>query len=190
MNKKLLYAVAAMALMIALAAAAETYMGRAAFGPDGRFGLWESDINSRENSQRLADPYSFTHFSHGLIFFALAWLVAHGLPVEKRFLMAVALESAWEIAENSPFMIERYRAATISLGYFGDSVVNSAGDILSMALGFVFAAAVPVRVSVAAFIFLELALLFAIRDNLVLNVVMLVYPLQAIKNWQIPLPLR
>ncbi len=172
----------------ALAASAEYYMGRSFFGPDGRFGLWESNINSVENSQRLFDPYSFTHFSHGLVFFAIIWFAARKLSVERRFLIAAALEASWEVLENSSFIIERYRAETASLGYFGDSILNSAGDLISMSIGFWFAHKMSVKMSVFTFILLEILLLLFIKDNLIINVIMLVWPLKFIKQWQLSTP--
>ena len=174
--------------LITIAASAEYYMGRSFFGPDGRFGLWEGNINSVENSQRLFDPYSFTHFSHGLAFFAIIWFAASKLPAERRFLIAAALEASWEILENSSFIIERYRAETASLGYFGDSILNSAGDVISMSIGFWFAHKLPAKVSVATFITIEILLLLLIKDNLIINVIMLVWPLKFIKEWQLSTP--
>jgi hypothetical protein len=125
--------------VLALTAAIELAMGRLPFGPDGKFGLWEGNIWSSEQSQRFADPYSFTHIVHGLMFYALLWLLARKLPVRHRFLIAVILEAGWEILENSPIIIDRYRAVTISLGYVGDSVINSLSDVLMMAIGFLIA---------------------------------------------------
>ncbi|HNY10308.1 MAG TPA: DUF2585 family protein [Candidatus Wallbacteria bacterium] len=175
-------------LIVIITAAAEYYMGRSLFGPDGHFGFWEGNIASAENSQRLADPYSFTHFSHGLIFFAIIWFGARNMPVEQRFLIAAALEASWEILENSSFIIERYRAATVSLGYFGDSILNSTGDILAMSIGFWFAHKFSAKVSVTTFFIIEILLLLLIKDNLFLNVAMLIWPLKFIKEWQLSLP--
>src|SRR5690349_20584417 len=115
-------------------------MGRRLLGPDGRFGWWEGNIWSGEQSQRVADPYSLTHIEHGLLYYAVLWLVAGRASRSSRFLAAVALEAGWEILENSPIIIDRYRAATISLGYVGDSVLNSLSDVLMMMIGFWFAA--------------------------------------------------
>ncbi len=184
-NSRFILIAAGFLAIILLTAFAEHHMGRSLFGPDGRFGLWEGAVNSVKNSQRLIDPYSFTHFSHGLIFYAVIWFFARKLPAGYRFLAAAALEASWEILENSSLIIERYRAATVSLGYFGDSILNSAGDILSMAAGFWCASKLPPKASIAAFIMLEILLLITIKDNLALNVIMLVYPLQFIKNWQL-----
>ena len=170
--------------VLVLTAGIELWMGRSPLGPDGRFGLWEGNIWSSENSQRLADPYSFSHIVHGILFYAALWLVARKLPVRHRLLIALALEAGWEMLENSPFIINRYREATISLGYVGDSVLNSLSDILMMTMGFLFAFRVPARVSVAALILMEVGCALWVRDNLTLNIIMLIHPVDAIKQWQ------
>ena len=159
-------------------------MGRSLLGPDGRFGLWEGNIWSSENSQRVADPYSFSHIVHGILFYAAFWLVAGKVPVRFRLLMAQLLEAGWELLENSPFIINRYREATISLGYVGDSVLNSLSDILMMTLGFLFAWRVKPWVSVAAVVAMEIGCALWVRDNLTLNIIMLIHPVDAIKHWQ------
>jgi len=159
-------------------------MGRSWLGPDGRFGFWEGDVWSAEQSQRLADPYTFTHVVHGFAFYALLWLAARSAPVRRRFLAAVAVEAAWEILENSPIVIERYRAVTIALGYVGDSVLNSMSDVAAMAIGFGLAWRLRPRLSVALVVAVELILLLSVRDNLTLNVLMLIHPVEAIKAWQ------
>jgi hypothetical protein len=160
------------------------WMGRLPLGPDGRFGLWEGDIWSRFQSQRLLDPYLFSHLTHGFLFYLLLWLVARRLPMRHRFLCAVALEAGWEILENSPLVIDRYRAVTIALGYEGDSVLNSMSDIVAAALGFLLAWRLPKPASVALVLAMEIGTLFWVRDNLTLNVVMLVHPVDAIREWQ------
>jgi len=160
-------------------------MGRLPFGPDGRFGLWNGDIWSSGNSQRFADAYSFSHICHGIIFFGLLWLVARRWTVRQRLLMAAILEASWEILENSPIIINRYREATIALGYSGDSVFNSMSDILMMSLGFLFASRVRAWHSVAAILAMEIFCLVWVRDNLTLNVIMLIHPIEAIKAWQV-----
>jgi len=170
--------------VLALTALIELRMGRSPLGPDGRFGVWESDIWSSENSQRLTDAYSFSHFIHGILFFGFLWLVARRLPLSVRLLMALAIEAGWEILENSPLIIDRYRAATIAVGYVGDSVLNSLSDVAMMTLGFLFARRVSPRLSAATVVALELLCLFWVRDNLTLNVVMLIHPFDAIKAWQ------
>jgi hypothetical protein len=170
--------------VLAVTGGLELWMGRSLFGPDGKPGLWESNIWSSENSQRFADPYSFSHIVHGILFYAGLWLVARKLPVRHRLMIALALEAGWEILENSPLIINRYREATISLGYVGDSVFNSLSDILMMALGFCFAWRVRPWVSLAAVLILEIGCALWVRDNLTLNVIMLVHPFEAIKHWQ------
>ncbi len=182
--KRQAWVVAAVAAVLAVTAAAELHMGRLPLGPDGRFGLWEGNIWSSEQSQRLADPYSFSHIVHGFLFYGLLWLAARRLPVRVRFLMAVLLEASWEILENSPIIIDRYRSVTIALGYEGDSVLNSLSDVLMMSLGFWAAWKARVRWSVAAVLLMEVGCLLWVRDNLTLNVIMLIHPIQAIKAWQ------
>ena len=169
---------------MAIAAAAELAMGRLLLGPDGQFGWWEGNIWSQEQSQRVADPYSLTHVLHGLVFYALLWLAARRAPVGARYLGALAIETVWEIAENSPFIIDRYREATIALGYNGDSVLNSVSDIVMMSAGYWLAARLRPWHSAGLVVATELALLFWVRDNLTLNVVMLLYPIDAIRQWQ------
>lgn len=141
------------------------------------------NVASSHNSQHLLDPYAFSHLLHGVIFFWALKLLPR-LDFGWKLLIALAIEAGWEILENSPLVIERYRAATASLGYSGDSIVNSFGDVLSCALGFVLAAWIGWRWSIALFLFIEIAMLAWIRDNLTLNVVMLLYPLESIKRWQ------
>lgn len=167
-----------------LTAGIELWMGRSPLGPDGKFGLWEGDIWSSENSQRFADPYSFSHFVHGVLFYGFLWLVALKLPVRYRLLMALAVEAGWELLENSPLIINRYREATIALGYTGDSVFNSLSDVLMMAIGFLFAARARTWVSVVVIIAMEVGCALWVRDNLTLNIIMLIHPFNAIKAWQ------
>lgn len=170
--------------ILVLTAGVELWMGRSLLGPDGKFGWWDGNIWSSENSQRLADPYSFSHIVHGILFYAVLRLVARKLPVRHWLLIALVLEAGWEMLENSPFIINRYREATISLGYVGDSVLNSLSDILMMTIGFLFAFRVPWRVSVAAVIIMEIGCALWVRDNLTLNIIMLIHPFDAIKHWQ------
>src|SRR5580692_4293001 len=117
--------IGAFAAIIIITGSLELHMGRSLLGPDGKFGWWEGDIWSGENSQRFADPYSFSHLVHGILFFALLSLAARKMPLRYRFLIALLMEAGWEILENSPLIINRYRSVTISLGYAGDSVLNS-----------------------------------------------------------------
>ena len=170
--------------ILVLTAGVELWMGRSPLGPDGKFGWWDGNIWSSENSQRLADPYSFSHIVHGILFYAALCLLARKLPVRQRLLIALVFEAGWEMLENSPFIINRYREATISLGYVGDSVLNSLSDILMMTIGFLFAFRVPWRVSVAAVIIMEIGCALWVRDNLTLNIIMLIHPFDAIKHWQ------
>ena len=168
----------------AATAAIELWMGRLPFGPDGRIGLWEGNIWSSEQSQRFADPYTFSHTIHGMLFYAILWLLARRAPVRIRFIGALVMEGAWEILENSPIIINRYREATIALGYVGDSVFNSVSDILFAALGFLFAWRARPWVTVAVILVMELGTALWMRDNLTLNIIMLLYPIDAIKDWQ------
>lgn len=146
--------------------------------------LWTIDPWSGESSQNFGDAYTFSHVLHGFIFYLALWLVARKLPVRYRFLIAVLMEMAWEIFENTPFIINRYRDATAANMYTGDTVLNSIGDMLSAMLGFYLAWKLSWKWSVAIVLFIELILLILIRDNLTLNILMLVHPVQAIKMWQ------
>jgi hypothetical protein len=170
--------------ILAAVAGIELASGRSPLGPDGRFGWWDGDIWSSENSQRVADAYSFSHIIHGMLFYGLLWLVARRLPVGYRLLIAMALEAGWELLENSPLIINRYREATIALGYVGDSVLNSVCDVVMMALGFLVARLARVGIVVALIVGMELGCLVWVRDNLTLNVIMLVHPVESIKAWQ------
>ena len=172
------------ATTMAVAALAELAMGRKIWGISGQPGVWAGDVSSSHNSQFLTDPYTFSHITHGMLFFALLWLFARNIPVRLRALIAVAVESAWEIFENTDMVIERYRAATISLHYYGDSVMNSMCDILACMVGFGLAYLLPRRVSIVTVIVLELTLALWIRDGLFLNILMLIHPVPAIRSWQ------
>jgi hypothetical protein len=140
--------------------------------------------NSSHTSQHLLDPYTFTHVLHGVLFFWLTGLLFRRLDVRWRFLIAIAVEAAWEVFENSQFVIEKYRENTASLDYFGDSIANSIGDLLACAAGFIIAAKLGVWRSLLFFVLVELVLLLWIRDSLLLNIVMLIYPLDGVKTWQ------
>ena len=173
------------AALVGLAGAAEFAMDRKLWGVSGEPGIWSGDIWSSHNSQYMTDPYTFSHITHGVLWYGLLALVANKLPVRVRFILAVALECAWEIFENTDMVIQRYRAATISLNYYGDSVMNSMCDILTAVLGFILAAMLPTRVTLIGVIVLEVALALWIRDSLLLNVLMLIRPIQAIRTWQL-----
>jgi len=168
----------------AVLALLELLCGRSPLGPDGRFGWWDGDIWSSETSQRVADPYSFSHIIHGMLFYGGLWLVTRRAPVKVRFLIALLLEAGWELLENSPLIINRYRSATISVGYFGDSVLNSVSDVCMMSLGFLVARFARLGLVVTLILLMELGCLWWVRDNLTLNVLMLLHPVPPIKAWQ------
>lgn len=140
--------------------------------------------NSSHTSQHVLDPYTFTHVLHGVAFFWLAGLIFTRLANDWRFLIAIVLESAWEIFENSNYIIEKYRQNTASLDYFGDSIANSVGDVAACALGFWVAVKLGAWRSLAFFVAVELILIFWIRDSLLINILMLIYPIDGIKQWQ------
>lgn len=170
---------------MALTAVVLLAMGRIPWCACGFVKLWHSAAADSQTSQHLADPYTFSHVLHGFGFFWILWLVARRLSLGARGVIAIAAECGWEILENTPLIIDRYRANTSSLDYFGDSVVNSMGDVLAMILGFWLASRLPFRVVLALTILIEIALLVTIRDNLTLNILMLVYPIDAIRRWQL-----
>lgn len=157
--------------------------GRPAWCKHG-FGIWTS-ASTHCTSQNLLDPYSFSHALHGIIFYWALALLWPKSPQEWRLIAAIALEIGWEVLENSPWVVERYRQQTASLDYTGDSILNSIGDVLATVVGFYFAARVSWKVALITFIVVELALLYLIRDNLTLNVLMLFLPLDSIKEWQL-----
>lgn len=157
-------------------------MGRPPICTCGTIALWGAVGPTQ--SQMLADWYSFSHIVHGLLFYAMLWLIARRVPIERRFLFALLVECAWEMVENTPMVIDRYRTATAALGYSGDSVLNSASDIAMMAFGFLAARKLPLWASIVLLLALELIPLFVIRDNLALNIWMLLSPSDAIRAWQ------
>ena len=171
-------------LILAATAALLFLMGRPPICTCGQVTLWVAQANGPRTSQMLSDWYSLSHVVHGFLFFALLWLVFRKWPVERRFIVALAIEAAWEIIENTPLVINRYREETAALGYTGDSVLNSMSDIAMMVVGFWLARRLPLWWSVAVVLALELVPLVVIRDNLTLNVWMLLAPNDAIKAWQ------
>ncbi len=171
--------------IVVVAAALLLAMGRTPWCTCGTIRLWTSAVNSAENSQQLADPYSLTHVTHGILFYGLVTWLGRRRPLRDRAVAAIFLESAWEVIENTPFVIARYRAATLAIGYYGDSVLNSVGDIAACAVGFFLAARLPTWGSVLVVLGLEATLVLTIRDNLVLSVLMLFAPIAAVKRWQL-----
>ena len=165
-------------------------MGRVPICTCGSVKLWWGTVQSAENSQHIADWYSFSHVIHGLLFYFFAhvlwrrWKLLGGKPASWALPIAILFEGFWELLENSPLIIDRYRAVTVSFGYEGDAVINSLSDIGFMALGFWIASKLPWKASLAMAIAFELFTLYMIRDNLTLNVLMLVWPLEAVRTWQ------
>ncbi len=171
--------------ILASTALVELRMGRLPFCKCGVIRPWSGDIWSNQNSQQFADPYTFTHILHGALIYALVWLIAgKRLPAGGRFVLAVFLESAWEVFENTDFIIQRYRDVTVSLNYYGDSVFNSIGDICAMMTGYFLASRLPVRITIAGGLLLDLFLLLWFRDSLALNILMLIYAVEGIRDWQ------
>lgn len=182
-HRSLTWLLAAVAV-VAAASLTLLAMGHVPICKCGYVKAWHGVVASSENSQHVSDWYTFSHVIHGFAFYGLFWLVARHWPPGARLLAAVVVESAWEIFENTDFIINRYREATISLDYYGDSVINSVLDICAMVGGFFLASRLPVRVIVIATIVMELGVGYWIHDNLTLNIIMLLYPLDAIRRWQ------
>ena len=177
--------VALIAVIVFTTALLEREMGRPYTYQHGPVRVWSGDIHSNQNSQQVADPYTFTHMIHGAAFYGLTALVLPGASIGLRAIVTTALESAWEAYENTDTVINRYRAATIALGYYGDSVLNSFSDIASCLLGFALANRFRWWWTVSWIVATELVLALTIRDNLTLNIVMLIWPIEAVRRWQL-----
>jgi hypothetical protein len=177
-------AIAATLAIVLAMMAIELGMGRIPMCKCGYVKAWHGIVMSSENSQHLSDWYTFSHVIHGIAFYAILWMWAGHLSLGLRFVSAVGLEAAWEVLENTPMVINRYRETTIALDYFGDSVLNSVADIVAMMAGFWLASAAPIALSLGLAVAMEIFVAFMIRDNLTLNIIMLVYPVDAIKRWQ------
>jgi hypothetical protein len=177
-------AIAAVVVIIATTAAILFLMGREPICKCGYVKVWHGVVGSAENSQHIADWYTPSHIIHGFLFYGLLYLVARRWSIGARAIGATVIEASWEILENTPLIINRYREATIALDYYGDSVLNSVFDIGWMMLGFTLASRLPLWASIAFIAVAEIGVAYAIRDNLALNILMLIYPLEAVRRWQ------
>ncbi|MEZ5877687.1 MAG: DUF2585 domain-containing protein [Tepidamorphaceae bacterium] len=181
---RLSVSIAISTLLVSIMAATLYAMGRLPVCACGEIKLWHGEVFSSENSQHLSDWYTPSHIIHGVLFYCLGWLLFRRKTIGFRFVAATFAETAWEILENTDWIINRYRDATIALDYFGDSIVNSTSDVLAMMAGFWFAARLPVWASSLLAIALESLTMYVIRDGLALNILMLLWPLEAVRDWQ------
>ena len=172
------------AAVLALTVLVLLLMGREPICKCGHVKLWHGVTLSSESSQHISDWYTPSHVIHGLAFYGLFWLIARRQPAGVRLILATIVEAGWEILENTPLIINRYREATISLDYYGDSVINSVSDISAMIAGFMLASRLPVWATLALILIAELVAAYVIHDNLFLNILMLIYPLEAVRRWQ------
>ena len=184
-QKKTYFPFIALGLMLVFTAIQLHNQGRLWIAASGKINFWVSDTFSSENSQHMFDPYSFSHLQHGLVFFFLLLWIFQKLSWSWRFFLSASLEAGWELLENSAFIIDRYRNETAAFGYTGDTVLNSVFDIICCSTGFVIAHYLGGKKTIALFVLIEVVMIVWIKDSLMINVLMLIYPFESIKNWQL-----